>query len=383
MECLVMLVSDQTMPNLTFLSHFKIKEETKLIFLTTQQMRDIGKVQAIISALKYEQSYEEITLEPENLQENLNILKERIGYDNAKFIINLTCGNKIMTLSAYSFFSGIKDVSMYYLPINSNTFTLIYPNDRRESFTPEYLSSIEDILKSYNIDIHSSSSPLFDYETALRFYDLYHNVISPNLRRGFIVLRNLYHSHKKLRIRFVDNVYDYPDKILIELKKLHIDKVDITNVLRLLFSDKVPDEILKTQKINTVYIDYISGGWFEEYIYFSLLKIEPQDILLNIKAVNLLNNEFDVFMLKNNILYFIECKTSVMTPQGSIINDTLYKLDSVSHPAGLTVRKLLMCLDESLLGKEPVRLRAKQTRISIIDGSRLKPDRIVEEFMRL
>ena len=127
MQYFVMLVSDQTMPNLTFLTHLLKTNEGLLIFLTTQQMKDIKKVEAIISALNYQGEYTEILLEPENLKENQSILKENIKDINSTFIVNLTCGNKIMTLSAYLFFSQISNASIYYLPINSNTFNLIYP----------------------------------------------------------------------------------------------------------------------------------------------------------------------------------------------------------------------------------------------------------------
>ena len=271
-------------------------------------------------------------------------------------------------------------------PVKKNSgyaCNLIYPLDRDDNFTPDYLQSIELVLKSYNIDIESLSQPLFDYETSLRFYHFYHDNLTPNLKRGLIILRNLYHNNKKLRVKVIEDKYQYPEKILNDLANQKILQEDIDNILKLLFVNGFPEEITNKQKISTVYIDYISGGWFEEYIYYNLQKTNPQDLLLNVRATNLLNNEFDVFMLKNNILYFIECKTSVKVPKGNIINDTLYKLDSISHPAGLTARKILMCLDEEIFNKESVRNRAKQTRIKIITGSQLIPESIVEQFMRL
>ncbi|MCK9330608.1 MAG: DUF1887 family CARF protein [Candidatus Cloacimonetes bacterium] len=379
MQCFVILISDQTMPNLTFLSYVLDKQncEFDLILLTTKLMQEQKKVESILMALDYKGKYKEILIESENLQNNIKILDSNIEKnENVEYIVNITCGNKIMFLSVYLWFSGLTNALIYYLPINSNAFTLIYPIDREESFIPEYLDSIELILKSYNIDIKSVSDPLFDYNIALNFYLMYKEKISSKHKKAFLMLRNIYHS-KNIKIKYNEGEFEYPDEIVAELNKIEIDKEEINKIFECIFEGNTP------KKISTAYIDYISGGWFEEYIYYNLKQTNPQDIMLNVKATNLLNNEFDVFMLKNNVLYFIECKTSVNSPNGNIINETLYKLDSLSHPAGLTVKKFLICLDEKIFEKEFVKIRAKQTRIQIVTGSKLNPEIIKQELMRL
>jgi len=74
-------------------------------------------------------------------------------------------------------------------------------------------------------------------------------------------------------------------------------------------------------------VDYLTGGWFEEYVY-NIIKerIEPDDISVGVhisreRAAH--NNELDVVFSKNNQLYVIECKTGVESNRQ--FNEIVYK----------------------------------------------------------
>jgi len=74
-------------------------------------------------------------------------------------------------------------------------------------------------------------------------------------------------------------------------------------------------------------IEWLTGGWFEEYLYYMAEKyMKPDDILIGVhisrKGVKR-NNELDAVFMKDNRLFVIECKTGVETER--MFNEIVYK----------------------------------------------------------
>ena len=80
-------------------------------------------------------------------------------------------------------------------------------------------------------------------------------------------------------------------------------------------------------------LEYLTGGWFEEYVYYMVKKhIQPQDLSIGIKIFSngvRHNNELDVVFTKGNKLYVIECKTGVQTER--MFNEIVYKLCAIKE----------------------------------------------------
>lgn len=74
-------------------------------------------------------------------------------------------------------------------------------------------------------------------------------------------------------------------------------------------------------------IEYLTGGWFEEYVYHLIKKqVRPQDIAIGVRIARpgtKHNNELDVAFVKANTFYVIECKTGVCTTH--LFNEVVYK----------------------------------------------------------
>ena len=95
-------------------------------------------------------------------------------------------------------------------------------------------------------------------------------------------------------------------------------------------------------------IDYLTGGWFEEYVYFLLLRlVDPQQIAIGVRISrpgSQHNNELDVVFIKANTLFVVECKTGVATDH--LFNEIVYKacalkeafLGMASHPYIFTLK---------------------------------------------
>ena len=81
-------------------------------------------------------------------------------------------------------------------------------------------------------------------------------------------------------------------------------------------------------------MEYLTGGWFEEYVYDLILQeVEPDDIAMGVRIDGCTeirhNNELDVCFIKNNQLYVIECKSGINSE--SMFNEIVYKVSALKE----------------------------------------------------
>ena len=85
--------------------------------------------------------------------------------------------------------------------------------------------------------------------------------------------------------------------------------------------------------LNRYELEYLTGGWFEEYVYYLVKKsVKPDDITLGVKISRAgirHNNELDVVFTKRNKLFVIECKTGVQTER--LFNEIVYKVCAIKE----------------------------------------------------
>ena len=102
-------------------------------------------------------------------------------------------------------------------------------------------------------------------------------------------------------------------------------------------------------------------------------------------------NEFDVLFVKNNTLYYVECKTGLKKKIGneeeSIIGETIAKIKSLKDNFGLNVKPSLFTPDGSMRDKKDdirpsILDRANEYKIKIIDKVILNNPDILEKNLR-
>jgi hypothetical protein len=81
-------------------------------------------------------------------------------------------------------------------------------------------------------------------------------------------------------------------------------------------------------------LDYLTGGWFEEYVYYLVKKvIQPDDIAIGVRIDGCTeirhDNELDVCFIKNNQLFVIECKSGINSE--SMFNEVVYKVSALKE----------------------------------------------------
>ena len=129
---------------------------------------------------------------------------------------------------------------------------------------------------------------------------------------------------------------------------------------------------------------YLNGGWLEEYAWQEAQELHPDALGLGVEGewedTRRGRNEFDVVLVHRNRLLLIECKTLRMGRDHEKDTQMLYKLDSL----GEDVKSLFgeVVLLSARTPSEAVRDRAAHHRIQVVGPDRLpKLQRDLRDWM--
>ncbi|MFR9513116.1 MAG: DUF1887 family CARF protein [Rikenellaceae bacterium] len=129
---------------------------------------------------------------------------------------------------------------------------------------------------------------------------------------------------------------------------------------------------------------YITGGWFEEYIYFMIRQLFiPSDVATGVvirRNQNANNdvNELDVVFTYKNRLFAIECKTGVGKPKR--YHQTVYKACAL-HEALLGMRSNAYIFSLNDDPKDILKVTARNMNITFCDCSyALRPTKMINLF---
>jgi hypothetical protein len=313
---LVSLISSHLLPNYLFIREMEGMYDG-LLFVTTEKMQNDGIGIRLEKALGLkENSVQRITVSEEDLNEMLAAMKSVSFSETDRFIVNLTCGTKIMSIGVYTHFSGYAS-SFYYIPIGKN--------------------KIEDVGTSEDIPLH--------YRVNLKEY---------------LTLYGLTYEY--------DNKYVYPPEHTTNLFKRFKDAR---------FNRYKIPEILNAHTFNEHDKRYYSGVWFEEYVYLRVKtekNIPDDSIARGVKiyrrdSAGYNDNEIDIMYVFDNNLYIGECKVSMIGAQGNggvkLLEQYMYKLAAIAKDFGLMVNPYIFTL-HPFNRVSPSKMQAIKKRMKIL-----------------
>lgn len=293
MTTAILLISEQTLPNVLFLKQFGPFD--RFVFLTTERMEREGRSDWIIkSARLFEGDVTRLKIDPENANLSLKSLEQFPWPKAEQYWINLTGGTKMMALAAFSFFAGKPGCRVVYLPINSSVFLEIHPEP--QELPLEVNVSLEEYLSAYGAVIQSQDANWMPYAGRAR------QVMDTVLKKGGP---------------------DADKKILSWL------------------DPEGRDELSAEDK------KFYSGQWFEIWLAWAIhyhLGIPETDIRVEVKLNRIgvapgTSFEYDVMFVKNSRLYVAECKYFPGDHfQVGKINKELFKFASMNAQLGLFAR---------------------------------------------
>lgn len=238
------------------------------------------------------------------------------------YLVNLAGGTRYMALAVQRSFARFNS-DFYYTQTRENLIVStifddsIYDDD--DIVMPiRHRMKVRELLNVNGLVNDSSSpthEPIRSEDYTKMFYNLFvDNRLSAHDHEAIALLRQHYRGKRKFFFinQIVNHGYSYHPKIE------HLNEL----LTHLRFIPQTQNKLTKEE------IDYITGGWFEEYTYHLVKhQVAPDDIAIGIHIAREgtpHNNELDVVYAKNNHLYVIECKTGV--DSNRMFNEIVYKV---------------------------------------------------------
>ncbi len=374
-KSLVSLLSDQVIPCTLFCRQYADFGDD-LFIVTSDKMNNLGKLEDLkhsLSATGIKVNLRPLIIKSEeSLEEVTSVLKTVPWSQYRKIIVDVTLGNKIMSLATYSFFYELdknamrRKIEILYQPIAKNHIVNLCTNctENLEAI------SIEDYLLAYGIKIESRQGKYVgEIGKTQAFFSEYLN----KWKNTTTLFRKLRNAKKP---EFASN------------KGTSISQESLTTVMFSQTEQRKPTayEIGKMREcceatgfdpdnITKRHIEYLSGGWFEEWFHHKIIEIFPKlkedqvALSLHIETKIGVKNELDIALVSDtNAFLYVECKTSLESDEKSkerILVETLYKQSSIKNNFGLKASPLLATMDS--VSKNSDLQRAKNLGIRLVD----------------
>ena len=294
---------------------------------------------------------------------------------DAHYYVNLAGGTRYMALAVQQVFEKFNS-EFYYVQVEENLIVKsvfddsIYNNDDR-FFPIRHRMTIAEYLRAHeiqnNLGVCSHNPIRPEAETKLIF-----NLFSKQMLAGrdyetMELLRLYYRNRKRVQIKILETTGSFNSPAVPGLSRFLINIGFVPRTKGVLSHEE---------------LEYLTGGWFEEYIYYLVKKsVKPQDIAIGVVISRQgirHNNELDVVFTKGNKLFVIECKTGVQTER--LFNEIVYKVCAISEALlGVSCNSYIFSLkkDES----NALKRIAENMGITFVDNRILTTPRKVQSAM--
>ncbi len=367
----VCLVSDQTTPNILPIAEYKPDE---LLLISSAAMENKNKSAHIIASLKsmgldYSNKYNILQVVEDSIVDCHRKIDEWItGRDDAEFIVNLTCGTKVMSIAIYEFFKDFGS-RMFYVPLGQNQMVNIFPKRSSNQIYPlNNRIKVLDYLAAYGFEAKNSTklAQLAGDATNRKELAFWITTHYQQIRNILSWLGGALRPHRDTKKPFTlkDSFFGATRTELEFLKMAGF----------LVQGDSIEKELVKSE------IQFLTGGWLEEFCFnelHPLLGSGIDDLVIGIEIRNPVgtSNEFDLMFTRENALYTVECKSGDQNDDKKA--DALYKVAALQKDFGLYVNSFFVSTSPYILKdgelKPSLQARAEQFRTKVIT-----PDKVVD-----
>ncbi|MBE0426430.1 MAG: DUF1887 family protein [Nitrospirae bacterium] len=370
-KILVSLVSEQTVPNVIVTEHFK---PDIYWFISTKRMENEGKTGCIENTLRLmkheltEKNVRTLIVNQDSLVDCIEKMEDMTNSvdEEAGYVVNLTGGNKIMAIAALEVFRDIgQKVIIGYMPLGKNEFIQIYPKKRplKTYEIPERLA-LEEYLSCYGFEIKNKKK-LSSVVSASLSRETLTEWIMNNFKElkgllGFLY-KNTGNKRKEAQVEMSDKFNREPSRV----EKEFLEKFDFKLKNRVVEKKLKKDEII-----------YLTGGWFEEYVFNEVYKMTQEKFVNDVKmgiqisSASGADNELDIAFMKDNTFYHIECKTLGEEEEQSIIGDEVYKKGAILPLLGKGGKAFICTTHTSI--KPSLSNRARDYNIEIFNLAQIR-----------
>lgn len=365
-KVLISLVSQQRVPNVLAIMDPFFADVNEYLFISTQDMESLGVVEHIqVATALSEQCCDRLIVDPNDWSDVVEKLELAIQDGQNEYHLNLTGGTKIMALAAFSFFQGAPwQVHYYYLPISNNVIHRVGNAAENRAIPVTYEMGLMAYLQSYGLAVAAAdfSAPLKPIDVSTKIL-AYHTGQAES--RGKSHFWSGIAPIKPLRGKGRSYKIDQHPKLRQVIHDLEMPLLD--------------EQIMLPQEIQ-----YLTGGWFEEWVFQEVkvaLKLSERMIARNLniywlgEETEFGNNELDVVFMYKNTIHIIECKSGLgnRTKVKEQFTRALNQLAAFRRKMGLRVEMAFVTLSQHLRDDdgelaEHYSVRANVLSIQVLDG---------------
>ena len=291
-----------------------------------------------------------------------------------QYYLNLAGGRRYLTLSVQHVFEEFNTLFFYTQTIENLIVKTIFDHsiydDDDEVYPINHRMDLKEYFSLYGLESDVNQPRQLVKETAFSqhmFTMFSQGLFGQGDYQVMDILREKYRNWKFLIISEVEN----PHKE---------NMTPISNLSKFLsYIGFVPERRGSLQQHE---IEYLTGGWFEEYVY-ALIKgvLQPDDIAMGVHISNGIlkhNNELDVCFMKANKLFVIECKTGVSSE--SYFNEIVYKVCALKEVLLGTSNSYIFSLKKDLKGSW--KKTAKYMGITFCDWLTLTKQELLKNLLK-
>ena len=322
------------------------EEGDELLFISTEEEADC--IQHLAKQLEVEETLVKsiIVKRHENnmLYEYIcRTIKNKLNAET-QYYLNLAGGNRYMTLSVQHVFEEFNTLFFYTQTRENQIVKTIFDHsiydDDDEVFPIKHRMTLKEYFGLYGLqsDVETPRKMVKEVAFSQHLFTMFsQNLLGRGDYQVMETLREKYRNWKFLIISEVEN----PHKEYM---------TPIPNLGKFLeYIGFVPE---RPGSLQNHEIEYLTGGWFEEYVY-ALIKevLKPDDIAMGVHISNGIikhNNELDVCFIKANKLFVIECKTGVTNEK--LFNEIVYKVCALKEVLLGTSNSYIFSLKKDMKG---------------------------------
>jgi hypothetical protein len=374
MKVLLCLLSEQHVPNLVSVHHFR---PDRLVLVETTAMQKSGAAGHFLRALHlggldYADRRDVEFLDAEdNLNAVRTVLCRAFGnYPSAEWIANVTGGTKPMSIAAFEFFKATAGRIVYTSVTRPNVLLTL---DSTIKETCEYKISINEFLAGYGFESRKAGDKIREAEDRARKWAPCASVIAKHAWAQDI-----------LPLSDDDRATARKKGWEIQPGQLTTASPDVASAVGHAFSlqGSGTGETLHGP-IDKYAVEFLTGGWLEVYFWELLSRhadaLGLWDVRLGVEVGrrgDSSGNDFDVAFMRDYGLATLECKSGSQDHDPS--SDILYKVEAVTRQfRALRVRSYLATtgsnvLDDNRNLKASVKNRASIYNCRIITAAEIK-----------
>ena len=352
----------------------------RLLFVSANE--DFDCITPLVKCLKIDkEAVQRIVLRRDSdsyLYEHICRTINKMADKESVYYVNLAGGTRYMALSVQHVFSNYNSLFFYIQTRENFIVKTIFDNsiydDDDEVIPIRHKMSLGEYFEVHGLahDLDIPKPLVSDERQSMHMFNLF---AKKRLNGGdykvLDILREKYRNFKYIDIIEVETT----------TKETMVPIPNLSRFLKYIEFEPAEPGLLQHGEL-----DYLTGGWFEEYVYYLVKSVlQPDDIAIGVHIDGITeikhNNELDVCFIKNNQLIVIECKTGINSD--SMFNEIVYKVSALKEVLlGMECNSYIFSLKKDPTGD--LKKIAKYMGITFCDFDVLtQEDKLRKEFKRM